>query len=201
MSEESTFRAVALAIFVSFFLIGMYHRIRANQPDEKISRKEEGRPIMIWLRLFGLGFWLGVIVSLIHPSWMGWSTFPLPPWFRWTGATLGAVCVPLIYWVFTSLGRNVKDTVVTRKEAALVTHGPYRWVRHPLYSVSALFIPAFGLLLANWFILLMGMLGLILIAMRTPIEEAKLIEKFGDEYRKYMKCTGRHIPRLLRSQG
>ncbi len=199
MSEESTFRAVALAIFVSLFLIGMYHRIRARQPDEKISRKEEGRPIMILLRLFGLGFWMGVIVSLIHPPWMGWSTFPLSPWFRWTGATLGAVSVPVFYWVFTSLGKNVTDTVVTRKGAALVTHGPYRWVRHPLYSVAALFLPAFGLLLANWFILLMGMLGLILLAIRTPIEEAKLIEKFGDEYREYMKCTGRFIPRLLRS--
>ena len=130
---------------------------------------------------------------------MGWSTFPLSPWFRWTGVTLGAVCVPLVYWVVTSLGKNRTDTVVTRKEATLVTHGPYRWVRHPLYSVAALFIPAFGLLLANWFILLMGILGLIPLAIRTPIEEAKLIEKFGDEYREYMKCAGRYIPRLLRS--
>ncbi len=199
MSEESIFRAILLASFVSNLLIGMYHRIRARQPGEKISREEEGKPIKILLRLFLQAFLMGVIISLIHPPWMGWSTFPLPPWFRWTGATLGAVCVPLVYWVFTSLGKNVTDTVVTRKEATLVTHGPYRWVRHPLYSVSALFIPGFGLVLANWFILLMGMLGLILLAMRTPIEEAKLIEKFGDEYREYMKCTGRYIPRLLRS--
>ena len=160
MSEESTFRTVALAIFVSLFLIGMYHRIRAHQPDEKISRKEEGRPIMILLRLFGLAFWMGIIIYLIHPPSMEWSTFPLPPWCRWTGATLGAVCVPLFYWVFTSLGKNVTDTVVTRKEATLVTHGPYRWVRHPLYSVAALFLPAFALLLANWFILTDGHSGI-----------------------------------------
>ncbi len=199
MSEESTFRAVALAIFVCFFLIGMYHRIRAHQPDEKISRKEEGRPIMILLRLFGLAFWIGVIIYLIHPPWMGWSQLSLLPWFRWTGAALGAVCVPLFYWVATSLGKNITDTVVTRKEATLVSHGPYHWVRHPLYSVAALFFPAFALLLANWFILLMGVLGLILLSLRTPIEEAKLIEKFGDEYREYMKRTGRFVPRLLRS--
>jgi len=51
MSEESTFRGIALAVFVSVFLISMYHRIRAHQLDEKISRKEEDRPIMILLRL------------------------------------------------------------------------------------------------------------------------------------------------------
>ncbi len=199
MSEESTFRAVALAVFVSLFLIGMYHRIRAHQPDEKISRKEEGRPIMILLRLFGLAFGIGVIIYLIHPPWMEWSQLPLLPWFRWTGAALGALCVPLFYWVFTSLGKNVTDTVITRKEATLVTHGPYHWVRHPLYSVGALFFVAFALLLANWFILLMGILALILLTIRTPIEEAKLIEKFGEEYREYMKRTGRFVPRLLRS--
>ena len=180
MSEESTFWAVALAICVSFFLIGLYHRIKAHQPDEKISREEEGKPIMILLRLFGLAFWVGIIVYLIHPPWMGWSNLPLPPWFRWTGAVLGTVCVPLLYWVFTSLGKNVTDTVVTRKSAALVTHGPYRWVRHPLYSVSALFLPAFALLLASWFVLLTGILALILLAKRTPIEESSECRDCGN---------------------
>ena len=200
MSEESTFRAVALAVFVSLFLMILYHRIRAHQPDEKISRKEEGRPIMILLRLFALAFWIGVIIYLIHPPSMEWSTFRVPSWVRWTGAVLGTMCVPLFYWVLTSLGKNLTDTVVTRKDATLVTHGPYHWVRHAFYSVGALFSFAFALLLANWFILLMGISTFILMAVRTPIEEAKLIEKFGDEYREYMKCTGRFIPRLLRSR-
>ena len=98
----------------------MYHRIRAHRPDEKISRKEEGIPILILLRLSGLVVWVGLITCVIHPPWMEWSTFPAPSWLRWTGAGLGVVCVPLLFWVFTSLGKNVTDTVVTRKEATLV---------------------------------------------------------------------------------
>jgi len=39
---------------------------------------------------------------------------------------------------------------------------------------------------------------LMMLAIRTPIEEARLIEKFGDEYRAYMRRTGRFIPRLIR---
>jgi protein-S-isoprenylcysteine O-methyltransferase Ste14 len=39
------------------------------------------------------------------------------------------------------------------------------------------------------------------IGMRTPIEEAKLIERFGDEYRSYMRRTGRYLPRPGTTRG
>ena len=42
-----------------------------------------------------------------------------------------------------------------------------------------------------------GVLAFILMAIRTPKEEANLIEKFGDEYREYMKRTGRFLPKLF----
>jgi protein-S-isoprenylcysteine O-methyltransferase Ste14 len=40
------------------------------------------------------------------------------------------------------------------------------------------------------------LLGIIPISMRTPLEEGRLIEYFGDEYRDYMQHTGRYLPRL-----
>jgi protein-S-isoprenylcysteine O-methyltransferase Ste14 len=98
--------------------------------------------------------------------------------------------------MFSSLGRNITDTVAIRKEHTLVTHGPYRWIRHPLYSFGFLLFVGFTLLTANWFIGLTGVCALTLLALRTPIEEAKLIEQFGDAYREYMKRTGRFLPRL-----
>jgi len=48
----------------------------------------------------------------------------------------------------------------------------------------------------NWFIILLATLAFIAMAIRTPKEEANLIEKFGDEYRQYMKRTGRFLPKL-----
>jgi protein-S-isoprenylcysteine O-methyltransferase Ste14 len=48
----------------------------------------------------------------------------------------------------------------------------------------------------NWFIAALGVFAFIAMAIRTPKEEANLIEKFGDEYREYMKRTGRFLPRL-----
>jgi protein-S-isoprenylcysteine O-methyltransferase Ste14 len=50
----------------------------------------------------------------------------------------------------------------------------------------------------NWFIALLGVLAFIVMAIRTPKEEANLIAKFGDEYRAYMKQTGRYFPKILK---
>ena len=63
---------------------------------------------------------------------------------------------PLLFWTFHSLGKNLTDTVVTRREHTLVTHGPYRWVRHPFYDVVLLWGLSMSLLTANWLMALLG---------------------------------------------
>ena len=55
---------------------------------------------------------------------------------------------------------------------------------------------SFGMMADNWFIAALGILAFIAMAKRTPQEEANLIVKFGDEYREYMKRTGRFFPKL-----
>jgi protein-S-isoprenylcysteine O-methyltransferase Ste14 len=127
---------------------------------------------------------------------MSWAQMELPFWLRWAGGFLMLGCVPLIYWVFSSLGKNVTQTVAIRKEHSLVTSGPYRWVRHPLYSVGLLLFLSFSLLAANWFIALAIAAALKILSLRTTIEEARLVDKFGDDYRQYMQSTGRYLPRF-----
>ena len=94
------------------------------------------------------------------------------------------------------LGNNVSPTVVTRKRHTLVTSGPYRWVRHPLYGMGFIAYTGFALLAENWFIALMAVLKLIILRIRLDQEEARLIERFGSEYRQYMQRTGRFLPKI-----
>jgi len=198
---EMYFQWTAIAIMAAAISISIYHRWRAAQSKERIeTRKEEGSLLLTLRSLFGLALWLSTFVYLIHPRWMAWSSLPLPGWVRWTGAGVMAACLPLIYWLFSSLGKNVTHTVAIRREHSLVTHGPYRWVRHPLYSVALVMFLGFSVLAANWFILLVLLGGAPILAARTRIEEARLIERFGDEYRRYMKTTGRYFPRLKASR-
>ena len=127
---------------------------------------------------------------------MQWSSLNSPDWLRWFGAALGAATLPLLYWVFISIGKNITQTVATRKDHQLVTGGAYAWVRHPLYLVGTLFFLALNLLVANWFVGSASLIGLTMLLIRLPKEEASLIERFGDEYRAYMKRTRRLLPRI-----
>jgi protein-S-isoprenylcysteine O-methyltransferase Ste14 len=175
--------------------ISIYFRSQANRSGEKVSPLEEGPMILTLRRIFGLALWLSILAYLINPRWMAWSSLPLPTWARWSGAAIMTLCVPLVYWLFSSLGKNITPTVAIRKEHTLVTSGPYRWVRHPLYSVGFLAFSALSLLAANWFIFTLLIVAFIILMKRTPIEERRLIEHFGDDYREYMQRTGRYLPR------
>lgn len=190
------FRIIAMAIFVAGLLIGGYYRYLAEKAGEKISWNEEGAVVMILLRFFGLLGWGSVIVYLINPEWMKWAEIPLPAMARWIGVITGVIAVPLLYWLFKSIGTNITQTVKTRKEHKLVTNGPYRWVRHPLYSVGTLLFTSFALMASNWFIGLTTLIGLVMLMVRLPKEEKNLVEKFGEEYKEYAKRTGRLIPRI-----
>jgi protein-S-isoprenylcysteine O-methyltransferase Ste14 len=107
-----------------------------------------------------------------------------------------AAAAALTAWTLHALGRNVTDTVVTRQSHALVCHGPYRWVRHPLYLAVLILTTGLSLATANGFFFVMGGAILVLIAIRTHVEERHLVARFGAEYRAYMNRTGRFLPRL-----
>ena len=55
-----------------------------------------------------------------------------------------------------------------------------------------------GIVAANWFMGLASLVVSTMLLIRLPKEEEKLIERFGDEYRAYMKRTGRLLPRIKR---
>jgi protein-S-isoprenylcysteine O-methyltransferase Ste14 len=152
--------------------------------------------MMTFIRIGGLILWLSPFVYLINPAWMAWSKIGLSEWVRWLGVGLGILCTLGIYWLFSNIGSGITPTSATRKEHKLVTSGPYRWVRHPLYTFGSSMFVAFGMMADNWFIAVLGLLAFIGMAIRAPKEEANLIEKFGDEYREYMKHTGRFLPKL-----
>ena len=196
MYSEIPYRVALVVVIALTMSVTVYHRLQAAKSGETISRKEEGYAFAITLRLAGLCLWIATFGYLLFPDFFQWASVPLPDWVRWGGVVAGVFCSLLMYWTLSSLGRNLTDTVVTRKEATLVTIGPYRWVRHPFYVTAALLMSSVTLLTANW---LIGVTSLIvLLTVRTPKEEAMLIERFGEQYRDYMTKTGRFVPRLFR---
>jgi len=195
--NENIFRTLAALILLTGIGISSYFRRKADRESgETISRKVDGTLMMTLIRIGGLILWFSPLVYLINPAWMVWSKIGLPEWARWLGVVLGILCVFGIYWLFSSIGSGITPTSGTRKEHKLVTSGPYRWVRHPLYTFGSSMFIAFGMMADNGFFAMLGILAFIGMAIRTPKEEANLIEKFGDEYREYIKRTGCFFPKL-----
>jgi protein-S-isoprenylcysteine O-methyltransferase Ste14 len=134
-------------------------------------------------------------VYSLNPPLMRWSALPMPSGLRWLGVFIGLAALCLFFWVIRSLGQNFSTSLTIQNGQTLVSHGPYRWIRHPMYTSFVLLWCGFGLISANWFIGLTGLLGLMwAIVVRTPKEEQMMIERFGDEYLAYMKRTGRYLP-------
>ena len=119
------FRTALLIVLIVAFPIGIYHRVRSQATREPLDRMQEGLFILIAMRLSGLVLWLGVVAFLINPASMAWSSLSLPLWLRWTGVGIGILAAALMLWTMRRLGKNLTDTVVTRREHTLVTQGPY----------------------------------------------------------------------------
>ncbi|WP_328321908.1 isoprenylcysteine carboxylmethyltransferase family protein [Kribbella sp. NBC_00382] len=100
-------------------------------------------------------------------------------------------------WAVLALGRSFSTYVQVDDEQAVVTGGPYRWVRHPSYSGLLLICLGFGVALANWLsivvCLVVPALGLL---PRIAVEEAELVRVLGERYRSYQKTTHRLVPGL-----
>jgi protein-S-isoprenylcysteine O-methyltransferase Ste14 len=184
-----------LLLAAVFIPIGFYHRLRAHT-GESIDRWQEGPVILLGLRLSALCLFAVMITWMINPAWLSWSSLPFPLWLRFAGFATSVGGALLWVAAVHSLGKNLTDTVVTRQDHTLVISGPYRFMRHPFYT--ACFIGFFGgiLAMANWLFLAPGLLVVAFLIARTPIEEQKLIDRFGDAYRSYIAHTGKFLPRL-----
>jgi protein-S-isoprenylcysteine O-methyltransferase Ste14 len=191
--DERMFRLLMIVGLAAVAPIGVYHRIKAHT-SEPLDRRQEGCVVLAVLRPVGIAFMAGAIVYAVNPARMQWSSVVLPAWTRWTGVAMLFAASPLLLWTLHSLGRNLTDTVVTRNDHTLVIRGPYAFVRHPFYCCVALLIVSTSLVAANWFLMVTGAIALGMLVVRTPIEEAKLVTRFGDDYRNYMTRTNRFVP-------
>jgi protein-S-isoprenylcysteine O-methyltransferase Ste14 len=84
------------------------------------------------------------------------------------------------------------------KEQTLITSGPYRFIRHPIYTAFLLILSSTLLISSNWLIgLFWAGMTILEIISRISFEESLMMEYFGDQYREYLKKTGRIFPKLI----
>lgn len=126
---------------------------------------------------------------------MEWSLLGFPLWLRWLAAFISAIMLPLLFMVFSGVGKNISETYLTKGNHQLVTHDPYCWIWHPLCTVATMMLLSLSIVAANRFMMVMALIAFAAIAVFVvPGKEDELIYKFGNEYLEYQKRTGRLVP-------
>lgn len=199
----------ALAAYALFLVLAIGVRAALHYRDT-------GRSGIVGLtgRPFSIEWWGGALfvvaaigVGLVAPlaELAGW----VQPWegdAAGFGYAFGAAATGLgiagTLWAQLAMGRSWRVGVDPAERTALVAHGPFRWVRNPIYTWMILTSAGLVLLAPNW--LAVAAYATLLAALEIQVravEEPYLLSAHGDAYRRYAAATGRFLPGIGRLRG
>lgn len=147
-------------------------------------------PLVVAVLLLGPGHWYGH--SLLHEPFVPRST----PVYS-IGLALAVAGAALAIWSRHLLGRNWSASVQLKEGHELIVAGPYRVIRHPIYTGFLLLFLGSALMVGEWRGLLAVAIVFVSFWFKLRKEEAWMIERFGDAYREYRRKTRALIPAIL----
>jgi protein-S-isoprenylcysteine O-methyltransferase Ste14 len=159
---------------------------------------------LLWVPL--VGAWIVVpYLSLTHAHAL-WS---IPAFAHSNSAYMAAralaAAVAVASLLLTSLcwsrmGRNWRMAVSTEKKGELITDGPFRRVRHPIYALSRLLMACSVVVVPTWPMLALAALHFALTQIKARHEESHMLRVHGNAYREYLDRVGRFVPKRPRSR-
>jgi protein-S-isoprenylcysteine O-methyltransferase Ste14 len=186
MNHNQIFTAVVVIWAASEIGVAIAKRSRDSS-----SRKDRGSLTLLWITITIAAFAGGTIASSVRVARMPREAF-------WIGIALIVAGIIIRAIAIVTLWRYFTVDVAIANGHELVERGIYRFIRHPSYTGSLLSLLGLGIALRNWISLAVVVITTFLaLSYRVRVEEAALIEHFGDRYREYMKRTTRFIPGLL----
>jgi len=183
-------------VFLICFVAGCLVRAFSIRGIRKNTAASDHTPRLEWLLLLAVFFGMQIIpLVYIFSDWLDFADYHLPAWAGVTGAILFVPALWLLRRSHADLGLNFSPRIQIKEEHSLVTKGVYSRIRHPMYAAHWLWAVGQALLLHNWIAgpaFLMTFLPVYLL--RAPREEKMMLERFGEEYSRYMERTGRVVP-------
>jgi len=198
MNTDTIFRIILPVVIILFVAHrGYYVKYHSKPEDATMKKREEGAVSKI-AGLLGMAGFILTVLYVINPQWLAFASLSFPTWLRWAGVGIALAGFALLQWAQVTLANSWSDTPRMMKEQTLITSGPYRMIRHPIYTAFILILGSTLFISSNWLIGLcwIGMTLLEVIS-RIEFEESLMIEFFGDQYREYMTRTGRLLPKII----
>jgi protein-S-isoprenylcysteine O-methyltransferase Ste14 len=139
---------------------------------------------------------LGIILLTVphrRGHWPSQRFLPASQVFEWIGTTLLIAGLVFTVWARVHLGANWSGIVTLKKDHELIRSGPYRWVRHPIYTGLLLALFGSAIALGEWHELLGVVFITVGFILKLRLEEHWLGEIFGEQYARYQA----EVPALL----
>jgi len=141
--------------------------------------------------VFVLTYLVGAGLEFAYPSHTGAKALP---GVRFAGGVVFTIGAVIAGWSLLLFRRARTTTVPGQKSAKLVTRGPYRFSRNPMYiSLAMAYLGECGILKQLWPLTLLPFTIAYLHWIVIPLEEARLREVFGEDYEQYRARVHRWI--------
>lgn len=178
------------ALWVGFYILWLLWATSIKQAE----RRERSFTYFLHRLLVAAGF---LLIFLDVPSkWLHLRMLPNSEWLPVLGIVTAVAGFALAIWARVHIGRNWSSSVVAKVQHELIRSGPYRWVRHPIYS--GLMLALLGTVLVQDEV--RGPVALVLVyagwKIKSRLEEQMMVSTFGEQYIVYANSTGALFPRL-----
>jgi protein-S-isoprenylcysteine O-methyltransferase Ste14 len=189
-------RSVLIGLFAVLLGMRLFFRLRYRRMWRPPVLREEGALLFGLHGALVLAVWGATLLSMLYPRWIPWAFVDAPLMVRTLGLGLATGGLLLIGWSHVHLGVEFDTTIGASQHQKLVSSGPYRHIRHPLYVAFLFFFLGAGMAAGAWLVSASGAaLFVLLMTVRLCKEERRLLERFGDVYREYARRTPRFVPR------
>lgn len=140
---------------------------------------------------------LGVLLLRGDPrfaTWLGQRFVPATDVWPWVGAAVTVAGAAVAVWARFYLGSNWSPTVTVKEKHELIRSGPYRVVRHPIYTGLLLAILGTAIYVGEWRGLFALGLALAAWKIKSLREEQFMQSEFGEEYEQYRREVKGLVP-------
>jgi len=185
---------------VGMMIVGAHrktHRLAGLVPEQRLERFVW----IVWVPLVAAWVSLPFLALVRTHALLAMPVFvhqsAAYAWLRWIAAVCAVICLLLTSVCWSRMGTHWRMDISLKGEEELITDGPFRHVRHPIYALSMLLMICSAVVVPTLPMLVVAIAHLVLNYFKARNEENHLLTVHGDLYRRYLARTGRFFPKRV----